>query len=82
MKNIKATLKGTNNKAFAHLINQTGDLFVSEGKFYFQFLNEKTGEFQTLTSSILGCMGSLINPSFREVTFQTRNSMYVFEKII
>lgn len=76
----KCVLRSTSNPNMAWIIGREGNLSIEEnGKFSFSFLDD-AGNLKTLSSGIVGCLGSLQHPASKEICFQTKNSVYVFDK--
>ncbi len=76
----RVVLRSTSNTELTRLIGREGDLSIGkDGLFRFQFMDDN-GQVRTLRSGIQGQLGSLDLPASKEVCFQTKNSVYVFEK--
>ena len=76
----RCTLRSTSNSALGWIIGREGDLSISEnGVFHFKFLDDN-GVLKDLSSGVVNCLGSLEHPASKEISFQTKNSVYVFDK--
>lgn len=76
----RCTLRSTSNPAFSWVVGREGDLSIAEnGVFHFKFLDDN-GVLKDLSSGVVNCLGSLEHPASKEISFQTKNSVYVFDK--
>lgn len=76
----KCVLRSTNNPNMTRFIGKEGDLSIAEdGRFMFKILDEN-GRLDGFSSGIVSCLGSLEHPASKEICFQTKNSVYIFDK--
>lgn len=76
----RCTLRSTSNSALTWIIGREGDLSIDDkGVFHFKFKDDN-GVVKDLTSGVVSCLGSLEHPASKEIGFQTKTSIYVFDK--
>lgn len=77
----KVVLKHTNNLKFAYLEGTQGELSIMDnGRFEFAFV-DPNGNIQILSSTVIGRLGDLNDVRSKDVSLNTKNSSYDFEKL-